>query len=142
MATNSLQSRADVGSAAVPLALNRDDLQQAAFERFGYSPLRTIGLAQSLYEKGLIFYPRTECRYLPSALYEDALIMATQRAALGTDPVSITKPVSPAWDDSKVGAHHGLAPTKLPVAAIFGMALSPEESNVYGLIHARFFELV
>ncbi|MFA5131753.1 MAG: type I DNA topoisomerase [Candidatus Paceibacterota bacterium] len=35
-------------------------LQQAASSRLGYSPSRTMGIAQKLYEKGLITYMRTD----------------------------------------------------------------------------------
>lgn len=40
------------------------DLQREAFKKFKYSPKYTLELAQKLYEKGLITYPRTDSPYL------------------------------------------------------------------------------
>jgi DNA topoisomerase-1 len=42
-------------------------LQQAASSRLGYSPSRTMGIAQKLYEKGLITYMRTDSTTLSSS---------------------------------------------------------------------------
>ncbi len=42
-------------------------LQQAASSRLGYSPSRTMGIAQKLYEKGLITYMRTDSTTLSTA---------------------------------------------------------------------------
>lgn len=41
-------------------------LQQAASSRLGYAPSRTMGIAQKLYEKGLITYMRTDSTTLSS----------------------------------------------------------------------------
>jgi len=42
-----------------PFPFNLGDLQQEAYSLFKYVPKRTQAIAQSLYEKGLISYPRT-----------------------------------------------------------------------------------
>lgn len=47
-----------------PLLLNLLDLQKKCFDLYGYTPSSTLDLAQSLYEKKLITYPRTNSRHL------------------------------------------------------------------------------
>ena len=48
-----------------PSPFNLGDLQSAAYSNFNYSPKKTQGIAQDLYEEGLISYPRTSSQKLP-----------------------------------------------------------------------------
>lgn len=48
-----------------PAPFNLGDLQGAAYNNFNYSPKKTQGIAQDLYEDGLISYPRTSSQKLP-----------------------------------------------------------------------------
>lgn len=47
-----------------PLLYDLTTLQKEANTRYGYTADQTLALAQSLYEKGLITYPRTGSRYI------------------------------------------------------------------------------
>ena len=47
-----------------PLLHNLTSLQQEANDMYGYTAKETLDTAQSLYEKKLITYPRTDCTYI------------------------------------------------------------------------------
>jgi len=49
-----------------------DTLQVELNKRHAISPSNTLAAAQSLYEKGYITYPRSDCKYLPDSQKEQA----------------------------------------------------------------------
>ena len=51
-----------------PFPFNLGDLQSETYKLFKYSPKMTQALAQSLYEQGLISYPRTSSQKLPQGV--------------------------------------------------------------------------
>lgn len=55
-----------------PSLFKLSDLQAVANAKLGLSADETLKIAQSLYEKQLITYPRTACAYLPESLHADA----------------------------------------------------------------------
>ncbi len=55
-----------------PLLYDLTSLQREANKRFGFSGQQTLDYAQSLYEKKLLTYPRTDSRYIISDM-EDAI---------------------------------------------------------------------
>ncbi|MGB1272404.1 MAG: DNA topoisomerase, partial [Endozoicomonas sp.] len=77
---------------------------------------KVLDSCQRLYERKLITYPRSDCRYLPEEHFGQAPeILATIR----NNCFSLAKAVdqalperrSKAWNDGKVGAHHAIIPT-------------------------------
>ncbi len=123
-----------------PLPFQLSDLQKKAEDKFGYSPKQTLEIGQGLYERHKVLtYMRTECRYLPNEMFEDApSVLQTLRAvnvegAQGADPTI----VSPAWDTGKQGAeaHHGIIPTE-----VMPKNLSEAEWNIYLLVARRFLK--
>ena len=55
-----------------PLGYSLSDLTAKASSLWGFSAQKTLDVCQSLYEKKLTSYPRTDCSYLPEAQYGDA----------------------------------------------------------------------
>ena len=111
-------------------------LQRDANRLLGFTAQQTLDYAQSLYEKRLITYPRTNSRFLT----ED---MATSLSGLVTDVgkvFAVEKPVSihvqQFINGSKVTDHHALLPTKSMAKADLA-ALPTGERNVLRLIAAR-----
>ena len=119
-----------------PLPFSLSTLQIAAGKMFGYSPQQVLDAAQSLYEKKLTTYPRSDCQYLPTTQFSDAKkILANLQK---TSDESLKKLVdnadatikSYAWNNKKISAHHAIIPTtKLATGG-----LSEIEINIYKLI--------
>ena len=124
-----------------PLPFDLGTLQEICSKKLGLGAQETLDIAQSLYETyKLITYPRSDCGYLPSSQHSEA--PAILAALAGADPtLSALEPhldprrKSRAWNDAKVGAHHGIIPT---AAARSLERLTGKPRAVYTLIRARY----
>lgn len=110
-------------------------LQQAAANRLGYVPKRTMMVAQHLYEKGLITYMRTD-----SVNLAPAAVAATRKYIEG----KFGKEYLPANArqykvKSKLAqeAHEAIRPTNITVDGSQLTVDSEEERKLYDLIHKR-----
>lgn len=102
-------------------------LQRACNKFFGYSAKQTLDYAQSLYEKKLITYPRTDSRYLT----ED-MITSTINNILGKNDFD-TERIKVIFNSSKVTDHHAMIPTVHSLQTdVF--TLPESEAKVYRLI--------
>jgi DNA topoisomerase-3 len=106
-----------------PLPWHLGDYQRHMQKVAGLTLQQSLQVLQSLYEKQLVSYPRTDCRYLPEEQKADAIpvLRKVATAALGEDTSAIVlrdgmlAPKDYIYDNSKVAEHHGLVPTgKLP----------------------------
>ena len=119
-----------------PLPFSLSTLQIAAGRAFGYSPQKVLDAAQSLYEKKLTTYPRSDCEYLPTTQLKDAGIILRHLTGSANDDVknlavnADAAIKSRAWNDKKISAHHAIIPTRKPLAMVLPVA----ELNVYNLI--------
>ena len=98
-------------SEKAPLLYDLTTLQRAANKSLGYTAQQTLDYLQSLYEKKLCTYPRTDSRYLTSEMV--ASIPELARVSAG-----ICKVESPAamntgniCNSAKVTDHHAIVPT-------------------------------
>ncbi|NJE12956.1 DNA topoisomerase I [Thermococcus sp. LS2] len=113
-------------------------LQREAYSAFGYSPKKTLDIAQRLYERGFTSYPRTSSQKLPKNLNYKYIIQSLAKIPeykpfahelLGKSQL---KPVEGPKDDP---AHPAIYPTgELPKPG----ELTQEEKNIYDLIVRRF----
>ena len=96
-----------------PLPFSLDRLQMECNRRLGLSAQETLELAQELYESKLISYPRTDCGHLPESQLSEADGILKSLAKLYPKEVAKTDITitSPAWNDQKLTAHHGIIPT-------------------------------
>lgn len=125
-----------------PLLFDLTGLQKEANRKLGLSADETLEIAQSLYEKKFITYPRTGSKYIPQDMWPE--IPALVRALDSMDAFkAATSKVT--WgrfnkrmvNDLKVTDHHGLLITeKVP------SALPPKENVVYELIAYRLLEAI
>ena len=121
-----------------PLPFTLSKLQAAASAKHGLSAQDTLNAAQALYEAHkLTSYPRTDCPYLPESQRTDArlILAAVNKVNPAFAPVTQGADLSlksGAWNDSKIGAHHGIIPTSHDQVTI--SALSEAEKQVYELI--------
>lgn len=105
-------------------------LQQAASTRLGYSPSRTMRIAQKLYEQGLITYMRTDSTNLASVAID--AIAGYVKKTYG-DKYHEARQYK-AKSKNAQEAHEAIRPTNvgLPHAGS-----TDEEEKLYALIHAR-----
>ena len=111
-------------------------LQRDANRLLGFTAQQTLDYAQSLYEKRLITYPRTDSRFLTEDMAASlpGLVTDTGRALAVEEPFPIH--VQQVINGSKVTDHHALLPTKSMANADLA-ALLAGEWNVLRLIAAR-----
>lgn len=106
-------------------------LQRECNKYFGYSAKQTLDYAQSLYEKKLITYPRTDSR----CLTED-MIVSTVNNILGKNDFD-TERIKVVFNSKKVTDHHAIIPTISSVKEdVSELPLS--EAKVYFLISDKF----
>lgn len=102
-------------------------LQRECNKHFGYSAKQTLDYAQSLYEKKLITYPRTDSRYLT----ED-MITSTVNSILGKNDFD-TERIKVVFNSKKVTDHHAIIPTVSSLSEDLS-GIPESEAKVYRLI--------
>lgn len=123
-----------------PLLFDLTGLQKEANKKLNLSAEETLNIAQSLYEKKFITYPRTGSKYIPEDMWAEIpnLVRALQDRETCKQAVSKMK-----WgrfnkrivNDLRVTDHHGLLITdKIP------SALNAKENAVYDMIAFRLLE--
>ena len=106
-------------------------LQRECNKYFGYSAKQTLDYAQSLYEKKLITYPRTDSR----CLTED-MITSTVNNILGKNDFD-TGRIKVVFNSKKVTDHHAIIPTVSSLSEDISK-LPENEAKVYRLIFNKF----
>jgi DNA topoisomerase-3 len=118
-----------------PQLYDLTELQRHANRLFGMSAQRTLDVAQALYEKRLLSYPRTDSRFLSTTVAATlpAIVSAIAPAYAGMlAPGSGTHPLGRRFvDDARVSDHHAI----LPLAAAQG--LSRDEQRIHDLVCRR-----
>lgn len=116
-----------------PALYDLTTLQREANRELGFTAQQTLDYLQSLYEKQLVTYPRTDSRYLTDGM-SGAVPELVRIAAklLGVDAPT-TVYAEAVCDSSRVTDHHAIIPT--PSAANIGLAALPEgEAAVMRLV--------
>lgn len=122
-------------NAPMPFALK--DLQVAANKAFSFTAKKTLSLAQSLYEKKAITYPRSDNNYLPNSFFNLDYVSNTSSNINLTFSIKLTNKHK-CFNDEKVSAHHAIVPTTSKVKEL---NLSDNEYKLYELISRRFIAL-
>ena len=121
-----------------PLLFDLTTLQKEANAKHGFTAEQTLGIAQKLYEKKLITYPRTGSRYIPEDVFSE---IPKLLAFIGAMPEwkgkvqAKAKPARRSVDGSKVTDHHALL-----VTGEKPLFLSKEDNTVYQMIAGRMIE--
>lgn len=123
-----------------PLLYDLTALQKEANGRYGFSADKTLSIAQSLYEKKVLSYPRTGSRYLSDDVFDeipDRIALLERYPAFAAHAAAL-KGASlnrRSVDAGKVTDHHALIITEcLPGE------LSADERTVYDMVAARLLE--
>ncbi|MBL7733887.1 MAG: DNA topoisomerase 3 [Chitinophagaceae bacterium] len=123
-----------------PLLFDLTGLQKEANKRLFLTAEETLNIAQSLYEKKLITYPRTGSKYIPEDIWAEipALVRSLEARASCKEAVGKLK-----WgrfnkrivNDVKVTDHHGLLITET-----IPSTLPSNEEAIYDMIALRLLE--
>ncbi|MCL1935738.1 MAG: DNA topoisomerase 3 [Defluviitaleaceae bacterium] len=93
-----------------PKLFDLTSLQREANRIYGYSAKQTLDIAQGLYEKKLITYPRTDSKYITSDMKENALSTALSLA--NECNIVLENPnIINIIDNTKITDHHAIIPT-------------------------------
>ena len=119
-----------------PLLYDLTTLQRDANRMYGFTAQQTLDLAQSLYEKKLATYSRTDSRYLTDEMDDSTKRLAclmkekwgyTKLVPLNTERV---------LDSKKVSDHHAILPTENVYDVIFS-ELPEGDQKILSLLTAR-----
>lgn len=121
-----------------PLPYMLATFQKDAEQHLKIGAKATLDVLQSLYEKQLTSYPRTDCEYLPAEQAGSAIGIATAlvQHSIVTNAdalIPLMKPSSRIYNSSKVTEHHGIIPTGKIPSGLTGL-----EQRAFELICSRF----
>ena len=121
-----------------PLLYDLTTLQKEANTKHGFTAEQTLEIAQKLYEKKLITYPRTGSRYIPEDVFAEIpklLAFIGNLPEWGNKEPVPKKPTRRSVDDGKVTDHHALLVTgEKPIF------LAKEDNIIYQMIAGRMIE--
>lgn len=124
------------GTEYAPKLFDLTGLQVYCNTKFGFSADDTLKIAQRLYEKKVVTYPRVDTTFLPNDIYPKVKGILSKL----TDYSEFTQPLltkkikksSKVFNDKKVTDHHAIIPTGMQTH------LQPAEQQVYDIITKRF----
>ena len=109
------------------IPLTTSALQQAAYNRYKFSPKKTMQVAQNLYEMGKITYMRTDSTYINPKF--QALSKEHIESKYGGDYVSKEK------KHMVKSAHEAIRPTNIEMDKLSNA--TPDEEKLYSIIYNR-----
>ena len=125
-------------TAAPPKLFDLTSLQREANRIYGYTAKQTLDLAQTLYEKKLLTYPRTDSSYLTDDMEETAATVIS--LLCGTLPfmegVDFSPEIARVLNSQKVSDHHAIIPT-MELAKADLATLPESEKNILTLAGTR-----
>lgn len=129
------------GKEQAPLPFSLSTLQEHMSRRYGMGVQDVLKYAQSLYEKKVATYPRTDSEYLPESQHADAPMVFKGLTAgipeLGAAPSKADLTLkSRAFNDKNVTAHHAIVPRPATLAQLAD--LSSHERQVWVEIAKRY----
>jgi len=125
-------------------------LQQDANKVYKFSAQKVLDLAQSLYEKKVLSYPRTDYCHLPSTIGKEVagdlkaltLFAETSKEALAVcsnrEGIINTLKDKRYVNDAKIGDHHALIPTYVDPNSV---SMTADEKKIYTLVAKRFLSI-
>ncbi|MGN1331724.1 MAG: DNA topoisomerase, partial [Lachnospiraceae bacterium] len=121
-----------------PALFNLSELQSTLGKKYGYTPDKTLEIAQKLYDTYKIMsYPRTDSRYLSTDLYHEigehiqSCAFGKFKEYVNQIDLSALKIDKAYFNDNKVSDHHALIPTINDNIESIYQRLSEEERNCF-----------
>lgn len=131
-----IEVKKEVKSVSAPKLFDLTSLQREANKKFSYTAQQTLDYMQSLYEKKLVTYPRTDSQYLSDDMEQTAysLIPAiSEQFEFGRVENPNLKAVI---NNGKVTGHHAIIPTESGVNCDI-LSLATGEQNILKLVALR-----
>lgn len=131
-------------SKSAPNLFSLPELQKVMGSKYKYTSDKTLEIAQSLYEKKLTSYPRTDTEYINEEVLQEIderINSACKLLNINTKDLNkdnLKKVVKP----NKVTGHHALLPTEIVASKEKLSSLSEEELKVYNEICKRFIAIM
>ena len=113
-------------------------LQREANRMFGFTAQQTLDYTQSLYEKKLVTYPRTDSRFLTTDMMEStpAVVKTAAKIFSFGNTLELSINMEQVTDNSKVSDHHAIIPT-MAVSSSKLAELPAGERDILSLIALR-----
>jgi len=110
-------------------------LQREANRLYGYTAKQTLDYAQTLYEKRLLTYPRTDSRFLSDDMEQTAagIVAGIVPVLPFMEGAAFSPNISRVLDSSKVSDHHAIIPTAEFVKQGFS-GLADSEKKLLSLV--------
>lgn len=132
-----------------PLLFNLAELQSEANKKFKLPVDRTLAIAQSLYEKKMISYPRTDSRVISTdvlgevpkvlnGLFKNSSFKDTVQRIKDFGELRVNKSSKRYVDNGKVTDHYAIIPTYVTTEL---SKLDADTRNIYNLIVKRFLAI-
>ena len=132
-----------------PLLYNLAEIQNDCSKLFKITPDQTLSIIQSLYEKKLVTYPRTDARVLSTAIAKEIDKNLKGIGKLSSMSAYVDEIMEHGWykglektkyvDDKKITDHYAIIPTGQGLSAI--QSLSDLDKKVYEIIVRRFLAI-
>ncbi len=119
-----------------PLLYDLTSLQRDANKCYGFTAQQTLDFTQSLYEKKLVTYPRTDSRYLTDDMEQSTEFLVGQMQKKYGWTKMLPANVKRVLNSAKVSDHHAIIPTLNVKDAVFSDIPSGEQ-KILGMITAR-----
>ena len=124
-----------------PALFDLTSLQREANRRLGYTAQQTLDYTQSLYEKKLVSYPRTDSRFLTEDMEASLPGLIAKVEKIANCEATAEKNVKAVINGKKVSDHHAIIPTASVDKANLE-ELPSGEREVLKLIATRLLEAV
>lgn len=129
------------GKESPPMPYKLSALQKDANRILGLTAQRTLEVAQALYDKKALTYPRTDCEFLAEsqkAQVDDTLAVLARRFAPSVETLKKSGVLlrTTTFDDAKLSDHHAIVPT------VEYVALEGIELQVYTLVAQRYLQAI
>lgn len=124
-----------------PVPFNTTDLQSECYAQFKYSPTQTLSIAESLYQKGYISYPRSSSQKLPANINYVKIISALAKIKVYQSfakDLLVKDKLVPNEGKKDDPAHPAVYPTFETPDVKF---LTSQQRRVYDLIVRRFLSV-
>ena len=116
-------------------------LQRDCNSYLGLSAKQTLDIAQSLYEKKLITYPRTDSNYISDDMMGDTLYIVDKIYSTFNIKTEKITEIEKVVNNDKITDHHAIIPTKNVSQDNFN-TLNETEAKVLKMIYTRLLEAI